>query len=650
MISLSSLWAYYALGIVTLLVSYILGKVVFTPALIRMQLNEVASTFFSLVMGLCLLVSVFAIWATQFSTVMIALPVFIGALVYSIRKHSQEVSMRRGFIWHAQSWVFLLTAYTFFFLLKWWLLFADAGPLATPHPDELFAAKLSVFIEQTGVENFSLDYFNVQEQHPQPYHYFEIWLAALVGSFPGVHNLYALLFDVYVLLCAVCALGLAGVLTTITNRAKGAYVLVFSVGAVMFSGIHSSVFNKLPLLDAASVFARHPLNYSKLIVVYLFLVVSFQLFLAGQKRESLYSLLFLPIVFISTAPAIMAVVSIALLYYCWEAKSIRKSMVGIAMMAITVLLFFWLYLFQKIGAPAETASYHSGFFELNVLTIQYFRTAFNVVAGTSIVIFVMYLPLVVGVVMLVSKTAGILHSKLVWLATGTLALSLLAWAALHTMPDSVQLFSNISVSLLNLGSVLTVWYILTASSLRWAKFAASAGAIFMIVFSVADIAAGKAYAENPMRNLARDFASVLEAEKEILEKPGGYLREKEEYHSIFVKNSAFSTPAPYLSLWSDRQYLTSLSVYNIPLDSSSALFPFESKMVANAPFFKFVEGQKRAHTFGGLDQSMVAFIKINSIRYLVLTPFAKLPEAVAGLVSHEVINPINKERIIFLNY
>jgi hypothetical protein len=644
-------WTYYLLGIAALLASFFLGSLImgFVPK--RIQLNDFSFTFFSVLLGLCLFVSGFAIYITTFKTVLIALPILIVALIYSLKKKEKLVAEHFRFVFPVRSLFFLLVGFTLFFLMRVWLLTDTKNLLATPHPDELFSAKLSVFIQEMAIENFSLDYIYPQDLHPQPYHFFEIWLTSLLGLIPGMNNVYVLQFDVYVLLCAVCVIGFCGVLGTISRKQADFVVFLFALFALYFTGIDISFFSEVPLLNTASTFARNPWNYSKLVVVYVFLLAALQLWLLNQKKEAVYSLLFLPVVFISTAPAVLTTVSLVLLIDCWKAKSLRGSQAGFGMITIVLALFLWLFVFGKPMNSTGTGSYHSSVFDLVFFSLDYFKTAFNVLAGTAIVILAIYLPvMVISVFVLIRSWREWYRDQLIWIILGVLILSALAWAAFHRMPDSVQLFSNISVSILNISAVIVLWMVFAAGQSVFLRVAALVVFIVMLVSPFISLLRGKVEDANALHKSSIAFAEQLMSERDRFSSLGAFVKAKEEYNSIFTKNSSFSVPASYLILADDHQHVTSLSVYDIPLDSTSTLFPFEEKMVASAPFFKFVEYQKSTGTYVSLEQSMVQFVKSNSIRYLVLSTQATLPAAFTDMAGAALVNPINNERIIFLDY
>lgn len=626
-----------------------LGFGIFRALKIGNSFNQFTLPFFAIVTGLILIVLLFAVYKTKFQTSLIGLLiVFIGVSFQFQRVTLSADPFRMG---TALAGIApFLAAFTFVFLIKWFLVFGNGNVLSMPHPDEVFSAKLSIWLSTTGNENFFLDYFYPQSQSVQPYHYFELWLASAIGFFFKLNNLYVLLFDVFTLLISICLVGLAGIFRTLFPSSKKREIYVAAFFGLIISGMIFPFFENVFLLDTASVFARNPWNYSKLSLIYLFIISSILLYLDKQEKAAIISLLFLPVVFISTAPGVMGVVSC---YFLLDLILTKKWKMFLFQSWPIVALGLWfgvLYFGSYFGGQGNISSYHSGL-SFNFFSFQYFKTMINVIGGATIQMGVIYLPIIIllGVFNRQIQAKKLYQEKFVLVLFSILALSLFSWAVLHQMPDSVQLFSNFSVSLLNIVSYIVLFWLFHLVRISWKKISlilVTAILMSTSVYYLLTEALSRPVEEKSEAALVK-FFDQLKIHFKQTAPIGGFINDKSEYNSIFSKNSSFSAMGSYLMKINDQAHATSLSVFEIPLDSISQRYAFEKKMIESAPFYKFVMQQKEKSQYTNIAQSQLDFIEDFNIEYLVVSKQASISIQLESKIKNEVVHPMTGERVIF---
>lgn len=640
---------YFAVGVIELILLFTVGAMLLRFVSFLNELNEPSAFFFSLFLGSVSIVFLYAVYLTRFHTILIGLLVIIPILYTPSKK-----GYRHKFLAIPLRQIFLLVVvYGLFFLLKYYLFFYQKGGLAIPHPDQVFYSKVSIYLNKFGNENFTLDYIYPDHHSMRPYHYFELWLTGLIGTIPELNNLYVLIFNVEAVLAVFAFFGLAGLLSMLKKHSSELAIYVVSLLALILSAHYFDFFRGIKLLDVADVFTRNLWNYPKLAVIYIFLLFSLNLMYAKPKA-AIPSLLLLPIVFISTAPAILGAFVIVTITTYGSARDKRELLTRLLYLAAVVLPFIIFYFFSGIqGANSHevVAPYHARILGWEFFTTYYAKTAFNVFAGGSITIVLVNLLLFLPLFRKTSLTlciSWLKKNELVRLLLVAIFVGLGSWALLHSMPDSVQLFANISVVAINLIAILSLWIVYETLS-RKMRFTTIAVIVMICTLNFISILPEVTAIDSQALEAEKVFINEFRRELDSISPLGGFIKDKSEFVTQFDFNTSFAAGGMYLAPICEKCHTVSLSIFDIPLDSTRLNHVFEKRMIEETPLYRFGEFQKKNGEFVDQSSSVLAFISANKIGYVIASKKAVVPNFLLPYVRRIIENPKNGDKVVLLN-
>ncbi|HEY8937959.1 MAG TPA: hypothetical protein VIM65_22205 [Cyclobacteriaceae bacterium] len=640
---------YYLILILALSVFIFFGYGILRIFRIHVNLKSHSSIFASGVVGALLLVSIGACFFTGFKTVFIAVPVILLATVFSLEKHFKNSLTDLD----SAKWVNIIFEFfivsLFIYTFNYYLLFYDKSLLATPHPDIIFHSKLSVYLQRFGIESSELEYYYQNTIKPQPYHYVEAWTTSLLDFFLNQNNVLLLSLVVFPCFLVILFFGYSAILHCITGDKSNWLSKCLCLISIPLTGLAFKFYSDIPFLSSLPVFARNPINYSKLSVIYLSVISAVLLVFKGAERAALRSLLILPIVFISCAPSVLMGVCLVHLWNLFQHRKVLTFLEEIFFVGVVCAVMLWVYYPSNHLTNEQNSVVRVGG-SLGFFDFQYFKTCINVCGGTTIQLIILYLP-----ILLIAFFAKVYlriwneSSSLIKVGFLISISGLLFWAALHRMPDSIQLFSNFSICFFNILSFIIIIYAYKHYNSDVKKLLLSFFVGVVILLSIVNTVSEMRTEETPLQvSQQNDFYKKLRAHFTVDNPIGVYIRNKDEYTSVFVKNSNFATLANFLLLLDDRCHQISISVFDIKLDESSPLFQYESSVVKTSTFHRYVMEQKRAKSFISIEQSQLDFINTLHVQYLVASDRANVPQLILNSVKEEFVEPVTKVRILLL--
>jgi hypothetical protein len=437
--------------------------------------------------------------------------------------------------------------------------------------------------------------------------------------------------------------GLCAIYESFTNVDIKAKVISFLF--LLFSGLSLQDFQYISFFNALGVFSRNIFNYPKLSAVYLFLILSILFFSRQKHEQGLYCLLALPVVFISTAPSILTSVFIYSFVQYLSLRSDKRHFFNIALFSITTASFIagFYYMFGSQGIHLqEAAKVDSLLSKMDTI-----KTAVNIIGGTTIQFFILYFPIIVTLLLSYKMNVNFFYLKKfspVWLIPLIYIFSLMSWAFLNFMPDAVQLFSNITVSLLNICSFIIVAVVLSNSFSYSKKIIALSSVVLMVALS----------SINTCKEQIRQLSHSPEYLKSVFIKLnginpiGGYIQDKEVYSSIFTKNSNFAALGLYLSSIGSVYHTISLSVFDIPLIPTDRYYSSEKGMVEATTFYKYVHQEKERGKFKNISEYQVDFINTYNLDYIIVSKKVQLSPLIQSKVKEQIVDSLTGERFLFL--
>ena len=597
------------------------------------------SLFNRLLGGLAILVALVSLVLTKGHSVnLFILVVFSGMIALRFTKVRPADQQRNagGISSRIKDWLPFSIVLLLLFSLKFYGIYNPSGTWFLPNPDTLFHANVSNFIWDSGTESISLDYFKILPLHPEPYHYFDLWFNAGAFHLFGLPALSCYILLTIPLLAATVWVGfmaLAG-----HFRQTGLHLHLLSFSFLFFSGTYLPLYEQIPLLTHANVFAVDLFNYNKLLVVMLFSQAGMLFFLKDKVTEGSWMLLLLPVVFISTAASIPAALAVFIVFQFAREKNMESLLQQACMLLALVIFMFFFY---RPGPEAQTIrirEVQGGVFSL--FTPAYLKTAVNIFGLTGIHLILIYLPVLLVLIpgfRFLKPYLNPFRNRWVLLARLLFIISLSAWAALHYMVDTVQLFSNISVVMLGLFFFLTVLFLLGKVSGIYRAL------LFLICFAMA------AWKINYFFSVARTpwpqseaYLQQTAAALQETNPKGVFMFSPAEYRKVFDKNPIFNIAGRHLAYSNSKAYSYSISVYDTPVSDNQA--DTDRQLMGRSAFYRYTEKMKADGAFKSIPETQMAFIRQNGIGFLIAGPGAEPDSAVSGLFANSVTDSATGER------
>jgi hypothetical protein len=303
--------------------------------------------------------------------------------------------------------------------------------------DEIFYSKVASYLNFRGIESNDLQCLWIDDFCAvQPYHYFEIWLTALISYFSGISTLVS-----YKLLAIPLLFGLA---CDILFQLSKSYQLsnlkaVFSVILVLTSGLFLGYQYTMdwPLPQTLKIQLHYisdfvPLNRVKLVTIFLFVCAFLFAFLKNIKFNWLI-LLLAGVLWVTVAPTFWA---IAFIILCLGSKRSSELLRFFGFALISVLFFVSLYYLGREKAG----------FDDSVIFLKY-RSP-KIILGTIFYEFLSHFVILIPFLLLkiIFKVKGNIRLYII------LILLLIPGFVLHALTigsvDSFQFVSNISAIVL----------------------------------------------------------------------------------------------------------------------------------------------------------------------------------------------------------
>ena len=305
------------------------------------QIND--SPHFSAFLGVILIVSAFSIYYTGFKTINLFAVLLIFFYFFYNFKYNKKIKIKLK-----TTLVTTLTFSVLFLLVSFFHVYATKEEL-----DVLFyGGMLSNGLFENGVENYYGYYHEYLSSSlantTTPYHYFEMWMTVLFKQYPLSYSFIMVLkYLVYPFLETLIIMSLFYILKSLKLKVN---LLVYI--AVLFLTIFPlklilGVFN-----NSWAAFNFDFWNYPNFILYSFVIVNSLTLFLRNDFKNGLFILLILPIISITTAPAIFTTVFLSAIYLYITKEFTFKNMLLIVISSSILALSIGLF-YKITGGPIE---------------------------------------------------------------------------------------------------------------------------------------------------------------------------------------------------------------------------------------------------------------------------------------------------------
>jgi hypothetical protein len=328
------LFLYYGVTILSLIVAYTTGWLIKRYLFGTKDDVSALSILTCSVLGITSVVTVYSIVSTKGITVNWILLLLL--LIYRVSMKKETAVINNIQPYSSPVWKYLLTVciinaiFFCYFICR--ITDFEHGMFQIYYGDFNYYAKLSQYLN-LGYENLQFEYNFFKSVAPQPYHYFEIWINAVMYKTFGLNALITysaslpMLFNTLLFIAFLAVIELRTKITA--GYVAGAFVILLLSDVITYLSMVFPQFKggEMPLLETP-----------KLLSVFLFLLTSIVLFLYGRKREAYYALIIIPVLNIISLVSVWGTTGVLLL-----ADTIKKRKINLKYwlpFASAALLYF----------------------------------------------------------------------------------------------------------------------------------------------------------------------------------------------------------------------------------------------------------------------------------------------------------------------
>lgn len=599
--------------------------------------------------GYVVVISVHAIIQTEFKTINIVL-LLIGALIcFEVRKNKTiRDSPRLQF--KIKQLATLVIAAILLFLIPWLTISNNDSLLKFFYheTDYTLYSRIAQSLLVHGHENgFTIlnELDPVYYNNPEPYHFFDIWGAATISRAFSVNPFPGLVTIVYP---TFYFLAFAGYMALFKKEqawtAVCAFVLLL-VGGITLTFIDHSFFQSHTNL---SFDLLTPKIY-KLSYFYVFLISAFLLYRAGYTTIAVLVCVALPAANIITFPTIVPSLFgfLAIMYIRSPARrtEVTRNFIYTALAAIAIVGFYFLNQRQSAGLAGAEISKPLELIQ-GIIDPLELATRRNIIVGGILSIAIMYAPFIIVIALhrrQYSKTVLGLVPGIIITA------GLLVWSILFQELNSSQIFSNISIVVVNLSIAIILSEIINNyPTVRPSRAVIAITAILLIGavgFQVSrDVSkAGKLQVTSHSDDYLRKIGELTTPNSVVAS-----IRSAGEMTSPFMKYNAVYPLGEYLLLQDKGCFAVNISDLSTPIDSTSNISATRSmKAIRDGLFYRYSKLPKNAAL--SEHELMEQFVDEFSIRFLIVSKNAVLPTKFMERAKEIVTDPLSGEQFIELS-
>lgn len=627
--------AFLCLGFGTILLSLI-------PSL-KNQNNNFTFLFLSLMLGLTLISFLTAVTFTGFKTILVLILPGGGILVYFLSKSKLELKWSYS---KPKLGLILSFLLVFSFLIKYTNHYnLTSNRYISPHSDYILYSIVTNSIVSTGNENTYLasNFINSNTEGVSPYHYTLLWINGFFASVYNLTYLNSLLFIVYPLMLFCFLLSLLSLCEVFSSIKFKSIIIVLLL--LFVCGIHLNLYYNIPFMSLTGVFCRNIVSElgNKYGYIYSLIILSIIIWHYYGIQESLIIWLLVPLNFAASAPGIFLAFPVLL----WLIrKEISHLFILIFCWVFTMVGYFSFY-FVYSSKSGQTIDLNFNIIDsfLKFLNTSNLKTAFNVIAGTSIHLFLIFLPFVILLILLLGKNLiSLIKNPFAIFTFLTLCFGLITWAVFFEIIDMVQMVNGCGILFLN---CFIMFLIVKSFSTDWNLYSnfRKIGIGIITIFIVTTQLFSRNYlGEFNITSSYSDYyvQKVVDTVCDIPKNKNIYVANiSENYAGIFDMLSYQKTSSYFL-----YNYRNIIPVCLDDFDTKKYKYPDfqkkEAKQISKSGFlYQFVENQKSKNNFISLDNSRLDVLDSLKINFLSIdggSSFSTLLSTKFTLLSKDSIS------------
>lgn len=623
-----------------------LSKLIYN--IIKFEFYNKAGFYFKKIIELTTSITIsivfYALFQTKGYTINLGL-LFLLIFALAIYKPKFKINFKLDFSKKAtirffEDFLFMLILILPIFLFHFLSIYNFEEGLKIPNADYFHYARSSNILTLSGHEN---SFLGLNLIYPEattgvtPYHYFEIWLTAILNLF-NQNALLTLRIITYPILTFIVYIGSIAI---IEKYYKITFLLIISSYFILFIG--TSYYHNFSLFSDyifQNLFYFHttPFSYfgKKLIPIYVWSILAINFFIRKHYRIASLLLLTLPLINISQLPG-----AIGLYFLIWLYLSIKKRNKFFFIKEIIVGIGFVIFLlgilyFLKPEFENSLNTKNSLFVDFNSGSLIYH---FKQIIKKIITLFFIYLPhLIASTISLVllwksNKDIFIFLKKIAVLIFIFLSSSLFFTEIINLKANGIQFFSN---SLVYVNLFFGIIFLL--SIIDFIKKKKYLYLISLLLFLFLITGSFKIYL-NQYKNdkaLKTKYSKTYISEvSEALNKTSknaliGYLINNKETKSIYFNNTFILIPGDNIKL----NGFTNLIFLNNPYKLPYLVKRGKQEDVLTlkiGELYYYIEKQKEKNSYISFEKSQLEFIKQNKVKAIICSPNTIFPNSILNI-------------------
>ncbi|HNW69196.1 MAG TPA: hypothetical protein PKI01_02240 [Bacteroidales bacterium] len=641
--------------IISLLTLYVAGSIILFIIKLKKTDDAFYSVFQKLIIGFLSVTFVYAGLMTYGNTVLWGI-LLVGVLVcFRIRKLNQfhDTKEKISFRLVKQDLfaigVILLLGIAFFIFQGSFFYNKPINNL--PQSDFALYSTVIDNLNQFGIESFAhAKYVVVDSTSPMPYHYPELWFAAMICHIFGVLALETQIIALHSILATILSFGMIALCRKFT---KSIIWQIFSVLSIYLSGL--LFFRILPQADIY-VFANGWNPKTMMISVFF---VWFAILAVQRSKLYYFPLLLLPIINIATAPTIYTSLMVFVLWHQVSRKRRSPEMMQIAVHTILMAFFIGVFYFLN-SKSAATGSFNTESI-INGLLYDKLKS-FKIIAGSISIFLSLYLLYFLPILFVFfSKNKLLFFQKikeiriLILMIIIIFIVGLLIWSISHPIVDSIQFFYLPTLLLVNIGVFAT--YAIIYDFLK--KVMPKMSTVFVLYFLIL-LCVNFAFLKNTpfyrfmptnkMYSVQYVDEVVNKLKSENSNKIIAFIRQPEMIQGYWVAVTSYEK-AFYIHLYLSNFKSISLDALYTSTEHYDPITKARIEdYLKETSFYKFAYNKSTVINKNDISQLQYDFVVANVIKYILVDKNASLPLQFEPIIDTILVDPLSGDRFVFLNY
>jgi len=601
--------------------------------------------FFAVLTGILVLTIGQAIIATKFNTILLIVPVLLGAGCYIDRKQMYggmlatqgnpiQIQLSTKFAVTVEFLLFAIVLYS----IQYFMLFqgGDTFAIRDASQDMSCYARMADYIRYTGIEEYNSDYlFSMSNK---PYHYADIWFNSVISNINGNNTLLSLIFTEKVIYLLLVYIGLLAVLE---NKYQINYkIKIVCALTIFFTPLYIVAYQNIRILSEMAIFSQTLYQAQKLFFIQVLVIAAILLSSINLKKLAVAVLLCIPAVY---TVAIVPVFAGFALYSVYEYIRTKRIVYDELSIGIISALYILVYYFVLNPSGKEV-----GAIEINISDLINFKHTINIIGGTVLKHVILYFP--IGFLFIVYKKniksrinvfSALKQYPIYVFITSLPFFGLLLWSITSGTSNSVQLFQNIAMPIFYMGSILILLLSFIELDSKYKLF------IFSFLLLNAAYQIKLSLKPSPYHNSA--FIQQLASKNILPNNIYATYKTNSWYRSIFSYYERGNNFGNYFVYLKNNTQPVSLDIIEHPIVGGENHVKMANQALKTSTLFRYIEGQKKIGIYKNNAEYQTDFIKENGIRILVTLKSVKLPDHLEKLVVNRIDDNVSGEVVCILS-